>query len=299
MDKAKLISCASGISLENDYKIDCYIGSGAIGHMFRCYNKKISDERAVKLIPIENLRDGWENEIIKVNKLKNQEDVVRYHTHGGPVEIDGKKYTYIMWDYVSNDSLKKLIEAKKLTLPMLVDVIKATLRVLHACHRANIIHADLHSGNVLVEKENELNVDPAYRKIWITDFGYISQDSDREYLDDFMGLDRMMQDGLRSIDFHGLDGGGKHTYLVLKHEFSKYLIETNVTVDVCVRNPSRLLDRLNELLNKNVEEEKNKSYGISDYLAAETLGEDFEEWKNIFVPKFIAIDELLEKIFAC
>lgn len=278
----------------NGYKIVEYIGSGAIGHMFRCKNNELDDERAIKFIPIDSLRDEWENEIIKVNKLRGHDKVVRYYTHN-KWTIENEEFLYIMWEYIPNDSLKNMIDRFEVTIPILIDVITTTLEVLHACTTADIIHADLHSGNILIERENPLYIDSSHRKIWVTDFGRISQYSNKECLDDYFGLNRIIKEALRSINFNSLDGENKRIYRILKNEFSRCLVETNVLVDDCTRNPRKLLDRLQSSLRGIKETEKETSGGIGDYLAAEHLGENFDEWKAIFVPKFIAIDELLER----
>ena len=76
MEKEALIKNFIGQVIDGNYKVTKHIGSGAIGHMFHCQSKELDDDRAVKLIPVASLREGWENEIIKVNKLKNHDKIV-------------------------------------------------------------------------------------------------------------------------------------------------------------------------------------------------------------------------------
>lgn len=286
-------NCINSLNIDG-YLVVNHVGSGAIGHMFRCRNEQLSEDRAIKFIPILSLGDGWENEIIKVNKLKKIDKVVRYYKHD-IIDICGQQFLYIMWDYVENNSLKSIIESKQLTVPILIDVLKTVLEVFHACQAIDVIHADLHSGNILIEKENEIYLDSSYRKIWVTDFGRLTPDSDKEFLDDYWGLNRILQEGLRSINFNMLDAENKRIHRMLRNEFSKCLCETDITVDECSRNPKKLLERLEFLLRKSQESGSATSSGVSDYLAAEHLGDNFAEWKAIFVPKFIAIDELLAR----
>lgn len=293
MNLDELISHAVGQDILG-YIVERHIGRGAIGDMFYAYNADISDTRAIKFIPMSKLRDGWKNEIIKVNKLKRHEKIVQYHVHG-EIELNGEQFLYIMWDYVENDSLKRLIEKSELTIPLLVDTLRSSLEVLHACSVAEIIHADLHSGNILIEKENTFNIDSSYRRILITDFGRLTHESKADFLDDFVGLNRMLQEALRSINFSMLDGEGKRIHRMLNNDYTKCLSETNVTVDECARNPQKLLHRLEMLLNPHQGSSGPSFGGISDYLAAESLGDNFDEWKAIFVPKFIATDELLQR----
>jgi serine/threonine protein kinase len=277
----------------NDYKILAPLGKGAVGYMFHCRSERLDDDRAVKFIPGE-LKQGWENEIIKVNKIKGQGNVVSYHTHNNK-KIHGEHYTYIMWDYIPSDSFDSMITNKTVTMPLLLDVIETVLEVLHACAIANIVHADLHAGNVLIEKENPLYIDASRRKVWLTDFGRLTQTGNEEYLDDFLGLKRIISQSLMVIDYHQLDSEGKYKYAILKNDFSRCLTETNVTIDDSVRNPKKLLEKLRSDLSPRKTNNQTTSNGIGDYLAAEHLGDNFAEWEAIFVPKFIAINELLEK----
>ena len=278
----------------DNYVILKHLGSGAVGHMFLCRNAEMDDNRAIKFMPYDSLRKGWENEIRKVNQLRGQDKVVRFISNGS-ICIDDANYAYIVWEYIENDSLRKLIETSQLTMAILIDVIRTVLEVLHACQVASIVHADLHAGNILVQKENPFNIDSTYRKIWVTDFGYVVQDDGREYLDDYQGLNRLIKEALRSISFNSLDSENKRVYRYLDREFERCLLETNPIEDEAVRNPIALLTRLNNNLSNTTQHIISYHGGIGDYLAAEHLGDNFEEWKAIFVPKFIAINELLER----
>ncbi|MDR2861509.1 MAG: protein kinase, partial [Syntrophobacterales bacterium] len=284
-----------GISIQ-EYTITDYIGGGAIGRVYKAYNEKIADYRAIKFIPRSALRDGWENEIIKVNKLKQQEDVVKYRTHNSePYFFDGVAYVYIMWDYIESDSLKSLVESNAVSITMLIDIIKCCLRVLHACSKAEIIHADMHSGNILIQKEDSMNIDETYRKIWITDFSYMTQYSEKEYLHDFDALNRVIQESLNSITYNRLSGEQKRIYSLLKSDFSRDILEKNAIIGDHVGNAKNLLALLESKLARINDTETKIAVGIGDFLAAEHLGENFEEWKALFVPKFIALDEIISR----
>ncbi|MDR1914410.1 MAG: protein kinase [Clostridiales bacterium] len=278
---------------EHEYKIIHHIASGAIGHMFYCRNEELVDDRAVKFIPYDSLQAGWENEIKKVNTLKGIGNVVAYHTNG-KMMIDQVEYLYIVWDYVPSDSFASMIKQHTVGISLLLDVIRTILEILHACKYADVFHADLHAGNILIEKENPRYLDETRRKVWLTDFGRITQGDSKDFVDDFLGLYRVIQNALNSIDFHALDSENKRVFRVLKERFLRNLIETNALEDNTVRNPRNLLDFLQKVLNKE-KEKQTISTEIGDYLAAEHLGDNFDEWRAIFVPKFIATNELIEK----
>ena len=276
------------------YEVVEYITSGEVGHMFRCRNNDLDEDRAIKFILKDKLKPGWENEIIKTIKLRQQENIIKYHTHNY-CNINNEDYLYIMWDYIPNDTLKAMIAEKNISITLLYDIIITILHVFHACKETKVIHADLHSGNILIGKTESTNVDDTYRKIWITDFSRVTKESNIDYIDDYTGLINIIKDSLEAIEFHTLDGENKRLFSVMKNEFIRCLRETNIFIDGSARNPKALIEIFQSLINRSEIREENNSPEMSDYLAAEHLGDNFDEWKLLFVPKFIAINELLEK----
>jgi len=287
-----------GLKLENDkYKVIKYIASGAVGHMFKCRNEEFEEDRAVKFIPVEKLKDGWENEIKKANQLHHQENIVGYRSNG-KIIVKDVEYLYIMWDYIDNNTLHDMIDSHDLTVVLLLEVINTILKVFHACQDRDVIHADLHEGNVLIQKVSSINIDTTYRKVWITDFSRVTIKSGVAYKDDYTGLINIITNSLNSIKFHELDGENKRIYSVIKNEFIKDLRETNPLIDGSARNPRSLIEKLQKILHRSQEKANSNTSNtieINDYLAAEHLGDNFEEWKALFVPQFIATNELLSK----
>lgn len=279
-----------------DYKVVSELapGEGTVGSVFLLERKgEFPDSRAIKFVS-KPLRQGWQNEITKVVKLRTTEGVVKYQTHGD-LTIAGTDYLWIAWEFIEGDSLRKCIKEKLVTIPILIDVVQRVLSVLHACGEVKIQHGDLHSGNVLVERENPLNVDSERRRIWITDFGYCTASMGREMLDDYRGLHRIIQDAIASIDWHTLDGHDKAIFRVLENEFSRDLLETNATEGEWVRNPSKLLQRLESHLQATEGPAPHLTRRFGDYLAAELIGDREEVWRELFVPEFIGRSTLLER----
>ncbi len=175
------------------------------------------------------------------------------------------------------------------------DVVQRVLRVLHACEAIGTQHADLHSGNLIVENPNPLNVNADERRIWITDFGYYTASLGKEILDDYLGLNRIIHECLTTIDFHQLDGRDKTVFTVLKKHFSRYLTECDATEGDYFRNPSKLLIKLDTLIAEHEQTVTHQTKRIGDYLAAEILGDRFDEWKALFVPEFVGSNVLLDR----
>lgn len=291
------VSNVCGIEI-NGYIIKDPVGQGCIGKVFRAYNEPLMDTRAVKFVPFDivNQKPHWLAEITKANKLHSVDGVVNYLGHG-QITIDGSEYLYIMWDYIQGKSLKNIIEKRELTIQMLMDVVKCSLSVFFACKKLDMQHADFHAGNILIEDVNPLNINSNERKVWITDFGYgtFSQVNETPPMDDYDGLARIIQEGIESIDFHSLvNEEDRRRFNVLKNIFPRYLHETNSTVGSYVRNPAELIFELDKLCQPQEDTSQDRK-NIGDFLAAELIGERYDEWDALFVPKFLAADDLLDK----
>lgn len=281
----------------NGYIIQEKIGKGCIGSVYKAVKEELDDVRAVKFVPMDvvSKKNNWEQEIIKVNKLRRTEGVVHYHTHD-TIEVDGVEYLYIMWDYIPGKSLKNYISSNSLTMQMVVDVVIRSLSVFHACKQLGIQHADFHSGNILIEEPDPLNINETIQKVWITDFGYgtFSQVNATPPMDDYDGLCRIIQQCVESVDVHKLDYDARNQFRVLKNEFPKYLHESDPMAGTYARNPSELLKELRRLL-ETKDDKDNYPKRISDFLAAELIGDKYDEWEALFVPKFLATESLLDK----
>lgn len=106
------------------------VGEGTIGKVYRAVREgNIYNVRAIKLVKVDNIREGWANEITKVNRLERIGGVVQYYDHG-EIEFDEGKYLWIMWQYIPGTSLKKLVHQRQVNIP----IIKAILvKVLEFC----------------------------------------------------------------------------------------------------------------------------------------------------------------------
>ena len=235
----------------NGYIIQERLGKGCLGAVYKAVLEELDDVRAVKFVPMDVVakKANWDQEIIKVNKLRRTEGVVHYHTHGN-TNVNGTDYLYIMWDYIPGKSLKDYITNKQLTMQMVVNVVFRSLSVFFACQQLGIQHADFHSGNILIEEPDPLNINGSIQKVWITDFGYgtFSQVNATPPMDDYDGLSRIIQQCVESIDMHKLDIDARNQFRVLKNEFPKYLHESDPVATDYARNPALLLDELKKLL---------------------------------------------------
>lgn len=291
MEKDKFI----GLLVDERYQIVRKINSGNVGSVYYAENESIQDIKAIKFIPKERIErnKNWKQEIIKVNQLSHLPGVVKFHKYD-EIIVDGEEYIYIIWDYIPGKSLRQLIETKEITMQLLINVIERALEVFFACGYLEIQHGDFHSGNILIQDVNELSFVPNAREVWVTDFGYGTFSNDIPPMDDYKGLARIIQQALEVIDVHSLEKEDRMKYVALKNEFPKYLLEENEVEEEYARNPRKLHEKMLQLFVEHPDssgEEKN----VGDYLAAELIGDRYDEWDALFVPKFLAVDELLDR----
>lgn len=291
MEKDKFI----GLLVDERYQIVQKINSGNVGSVYYAENKSIQDIKAIKFISKERIErnKNWKQEIIKVNQLSHLPGIVKFHKYD-EILVDGDEYIYIIWDYIPGKSLRQLIETKEITMQLLINVVERALEVFFACGCLEIQHGDFHSGNILIQDVNELSFVPNAREVWVTDFGYGTFSNDIPPMDDYKGLARIIQQALEVIDVHSLEKEDRMKYVALKNEFPKYLLEENEVEEEYARNPRKLHEKMLQLFVEHPDfsgEEKN----VGDYLAAELIGDRYDEWDALFVPKFLAVDELLDR----
>jgi serine/threonine protein kinase len=271
------------------------IGKGAIGVVFLAEDKENFLKRAIKIVPKEkvDIRPNWEQEIRKPNLIQSVRSVVQYIAHGTYI-LENKEFIYIVWHYVNSESLKSVIESGNITIQILIDVIECALDVFEACKQMEIQHSDFHSGNILVEFPNKLGLYNNKRNIWITDFGYGTFSNNTPPLEDYKGLARVIKDAVDRIYFHSLDGEDRVKFSALKNIFPKLLLEENRLEGDHVGEPRILWSKLQELFL--IDEQKdNLQKSVGDYLVAEFIGDRYDEWRSLFVPKFLCTDELLDR----
>lgn len=280
------------------YKISNAVGEGCIGKVYKAIHEDLLDTRAIKFIPMSKVKrvPNWQQEIRKVNQLSAVPGVVHYLTQGTYPTTGEAEYLYIMWEYVNGSSLKEIVSSKQITIQILTDVVVESLRVFHACEHLHIQHSDFHSGNILIEDPNPLYIDSNIRRVRITDFGCgtFSPAMGVPAMDDYDGLARIIQECIAVIDFHQLEAEDRHKYEVFKNKFPRYLHETNRTEGDYVRKPSELISKLYELFEFH-ENLQPSQKNIGDFPAAEMLGDQYNEWDALFVPKFLATEDLLDR----
>lgn len=279
------------------YEIDGYLGSGQIGSVYRAVDRSVGATVACKFIA--EPRDGWENEITKVNSLHGIPHIVGYRDHG-TITVNDKPVLYIFWDYIPSRSLKQVAESGELGVDLLSAVVRATLIVLGSCQSKNLVHADLHWGNILIQDQDP-SIRTNERLVWVTDFGYYTVSmgvtEEKSLLDDLRGLANIVSQCLTRIDFHFLSERERHVYRALKEWLPKCLHETSPVEANYARNAHELYAQWETFLARAEEDStgRKRLARIDDYPAAEMIGERWDEWRDLFVAECIGAQPLTSR----
>lgn len=140
------------------YRIVEELGKGGMGRVYRAFDTKASEEVALKLIRLEIASDKRTIERFG-NELKMAHKIVHRHV-GRMYHLGEEKGTrYITMEYVTGEDLKSLIKrVKKLTPGKAVSVAKQVCEGLEEAHRLGVVHRDLKSSNIMIDKEGNAQI---------------------------------------------------------------------------------------------------------------------------------------------
>jgi hypothetical protein len=286
-----------------DYSLTEKVGEGKIGSVYKTVRADPLDILACKVIPEEKLKKGWERELQKVVKLRTVPGVVQYHSHGTRLDRNNRPFVWVLWDFVEGPNLKQYLEAPPVQLDISFTelVTRTILEVLLACRSVGINHGDLHEGNVLIS-----NPDPRLpgspRRVWISDFGYGGSHNELQPKDDFRQLFSIAQTLVHKLDVSTLNASDRVMRLKIEEFCQKRVLEFDPTQGGYVGNPTLLLQDFS-LIRAQADREAaaggaRQVREPGDYLVAEALGHRADEWKDLFVPRFLAAPDLLTRNIA-
>lgn len=271
------------------------IGYGKIGVVFkasRYLTKEESIDVAIKIMKPEKLRENWQDEIVKMNRLRGNVRVPRYITHD-TFHCGKELLAYIVYDFIPSINLKKWLIKNQPTIPFVEGLILEILEVFHAMRVINIQHCDLHTGNILVTHDDQELV-PELEHFYITDFGIGGSTNDLPPKNDYLGLAEIIAQTLEKVDFSDLTQRDKEKYSEIK-KFIKDVSELNPTIAL---PPNELINKLKSQLSKAGKHEHINESKLSDpfeYLSCEQIGDSFALLTQLYSRNFLGRNDLLER----
>ena len=139
------------------YRIVEVVRTGGQGAVYRAVQLRTEREVAIKVIRRTRFasrreRTRFEREVRILERLDHP-GIVHIHEHGVQ-----PGYLYLVMDFVRGRRLDEHIAAGRHTLWELLDLFTRICDVVHAAHRAGVVHRDLKYGNVLIDGDDQAHV---------------------------------------------------------------------------------------------------------------------------------------------
>jgi serine/threonine protein kinase len=147
-----------GSTFADRYKIIEKLGTGGMGAVYRVEDTNIGQDIALKLIKPDIASDKktierFRNEL-KTTRMISHRNVCRMFDLA---EIEGTYY--ITMEHVPGEDLKSLIRrVKRLDSATAIAIAKQVCEGLAEAHRLGVIHRDLKSNNIMIDKEGNARI---------------------------------------------------------------------------------------------------------------------------------------------
>lgn len=297
-----------GLVIEQ-YRLARRLGSGKIGVVYLAEHTSLPQHRrACKIIQEGDLRAGWERELEKVAVLDGVPGVVRIIHWDSTQNNDHRPIHFIFYEYIPGKNLKDYSDEGPLPIPEIENIARTLLSVLHACKSRDIVHGDIHEGNILLSEPDD-RIPGAPRRFFVSDFGYGGSHNEITPKDDSKQIAAIVQRLLAKLTESDLSARDRIVRERITSFFKKEFLESYGVPTVSLV-PSTLFaattssltfyERLQTIVQEAEREAAAARAGFrvtaaDDYLFAEALGHRTDEWQNLFVPEFLGSDALLSR----
>ena len=153
-----LLELTRGATFADRYEIIEELGKGGMARVYRAYDRKIEEDIALKLIKSDVSADAQ-----MIERFRNELKLARKITHRNVCrmydlnEEDGTHY--ITMEYVPGEDLKTLIKRMgKIPSEKSISIAKQVCKGLIEAHRIGIIHRDLKSQNIMIDRQGNARI---------------------------------------------------------------------------------------------------------------------------------------------
>jgi serine/threonine protein kinase len=147
-----------GTTFAGRYEIIEELGKGGMGRVYRVEDKKLEQEVALKLIKPEIAKDKKTIERFR-NELKLARNI-RHKNVCGMFDLGEERGAhFITMEYVRGEDLRSLIRRiGQLPVGKSLSAAKQICEGLSEAHRLGVVHRDLKSNNIMIDKEGNVRI---------------------------------------------------------------------------------------------------------------------------------------------
>jgi serine/threonine protein kinase len=149
-------------ALSGEYDIDREVGRGAMAVVYRATEAGLGRRVALKVLPPEMTLNS---ELIERFKREARLAASLDHPSIIPVYREGQagRFLFMAMKFIEGRSLEDIIESQgPLPVPVVLQVLRAATSALAYAHDRGIVHRDIKSANILVDRDG---------RVVVTDFG--------------------------------------------------------------------------------------------------------------------------------
>jgi tetratricopeptide (TPR) repeat protein len=147
-----------GSTFADRYKIIEKLGTGGMGAVYRVEDTNIGQDIALKLIKPDIASDKK-----TIERFRNELKTTRMISHRNVCRMFDLAETegtyYITMEYVPGEDLKSLIRrVRRLDSATAITIAKQVCEGLSEAHRLGVVHRDLKSNNIMIDKEGNARI---------------------------------------------------------------------------------------------------------------------------------------------